>query len=285
MNNTIAVQVIHAKDADQHLGYLSGILENLKKENRIGSYSHIAHDTVTDSQFETLGEEDMVVTMLTKGLIGLQVGIEQTLIAVKQTVPKYKMVEIIVDNVPYHPDFIALPSSLEPIRDSENMDAVWQGIEEKFKVLFPAPTPAPVPPVPAPSTWKKYLPYIFGLLALLCIVFVLFKYLGLSDVKIAKKAADTTVEVEKVSEKAEFIVEDVFSITGRGTVATGKVIKGTFKKGDQLYINDSENPIMCTGIEKFRKITDVANEGDEVGLLLRGITKNDVKRGDKIVIR
>jgi len=76
-------------------------------------------------------------------------------------------------------------------------------------------------------------------------------------------------------------VEDVFSITGRGTVATGRVERGAVKVGDKLErigIRDTAETVV-TGVEMFRKILDQAEAGDNVGLLLRGIEKDDVERG------
>ena len=77
-------------------------------------------------------------------------------------------------------------------------------------------------------------------------------------------------------------VEDVFSITGRGTVATGRVERGTVKMGDTVEIiglTDERKTTVITGVEMFRKLLDSAEAGDNVGLLLRGIDKKGVERG------
>jgi elongation factor Tu len=76
-------------------------------------------------------------------------------------------------------------------------------------------------------------------------------------------------------------VEDVFSITGRGTVATGRVERGTIKVGDKIErvgIRESVETVV-TGVEMFRKLLDQAEAGDNVGLLLRGMDKKDMERG------
>jgi elongation factor Tu len=76
-------------------------------------------------------------------------------------------------------------------------------------------------------------------------------------------------------------VEDVFSITGRGTVATGRVERGTVKVGDDVELvglKDTRKSVV-TGVEMFRKLLDRAEAGDNIGCLLRGIEKNDVERG------
>ncbi len=81
-------------------------------------------------------------------------------------------------------------------------------------------------------------------------------------------------------------VEDVFSITGRGTVATGRIERGVINTGDPVEIigMGAENlKSTCTGVEMFRKILDRGEAGDNVGLLLRGIEKTDIRRGMVIV--
>jgi elongation factor Tu len=76
-------------------------------------------------------------------------------------------------------------------------------------------------------------------------------------------------------------VEDVFSITGRGTVATGRIERGKVKTGDEVALIgfNSDKKSVVTGVEAFRKLLDDGHAGDNVGLLLRGIDKKDVERG------
>lgn len=76
-------------------------------------------------------------------------------------------------------------------------------------------------------------------------------------------------------------VEDVFSISGRGTVATGRVERGQLKVNDKLErvgIRETKE-VVCTGVEMFRKILDEAEAGDNIGVLLRGIKKDEIERG------
>ena len=80
-------------------------------------------------------------------------------------------------------------------------------------------------------------------------------------------------------------VEDVFSISGRGTVATGRVERGTVKVSDPVEIvglKEEKGTSVVTGVEMFRKILDYAEAGDNVGLLLRGIAKNEIERGQVV---
>ena len=76
-------------------------------------------------------------------------------------------------------------------------------------------------------------------------------------------------------------VEDVFSITGRGTVATGRIERGIVKVGEEVQVvgYNSERKTIVTGVEMFRKLLDEGQAGDNVGLLLRGIDKNEIERG------
>ncbi|WP_445593873.1 elongation factor Tu [Bacillus velezensis] len=77
-------------------------------------------------------------------------------------------------------------------------------------------------------------------------------------------------------------VEDVFSITGRGTVATGRVERGQVKVGDEVEIiglQDENKKTTVTGVEMFRKLLDYAEAGDNIGALLRGVAREDIQRG------
>jgi elongation factor Tu len=77
-------------------------------------------------------------------------------------------------------------------------------------------------------------------------------------------------------------VEDVFTITGRGTVATGRVERGQLRTSDEVEIvglKDESSKTVVTGIEMFRKILDYAEAGDNIGALLRGVQRSDIERG------
>jgi elongation factor Tu len=98
------------------------------------------------------------------------------------------------------------------------------------------------------------------------------------------EAVDTWIELPPRDVDKEFLmpVEDVFSITGRGTVATGRIETGVINSGDDVEISGMiETPLKSTvtGVEMFRKILDRGEAGDNVGLLLRGVEKSAIKRG------
>jgi elongation factor Tu len=97
-------------------------------------------------------------------------------------------------------------------------------------------------------------------------------------------AVDAYIPIPKRENEKPFLmpVEDVFSITGRGTVATGRIETGIVKTGDELELiglGATKRKSVCTGVEMFRKILDEGEAGDNVGLLLRGVDKKEIKRG------
>ncbi len=105
-----------------------------------------------------------------------------------------------------------------------------------------------------------------------------------NTVKELMDAVDNYIEIPPREVDKDFLmpVEDVFSITGRGTVATGRIESGVINSGDEVQImgmGDEDQKSVVTGVEMFRKILDRGEAGDNVGLLLRGIEKTDISRG------
>ena len=100
-------------------------------------------------------------------------------------------------------------------------------------------------------------------------------------------AVDSYIPIPVRDNEKPFLmpVEDIFSITGRGTVATGRIETGVIKVGEEMEIiglGEKPRKTTCTGVEMFRKLLDSGEAGDNVGLLLRGIDKKEVKRGQVI---
>ena len=104
-----------------------------------------------------------------------------------------------------------------------------------------------------------------------------------SKVKELMDAVDSFIPEPKRAVDKPFLmpVEDVFSITGRGTVATGRIEAGVIKVNEEMEIvgMGSDMKSVCTGVEMFRKLLDQGEAGDNAGLLLRGIEKEQIKRG------
>ena len=104
------------------------------------------------------------------------------------------------------------------------------------------------------------------------------------SIKELMTAVDSWIEIPPRDNEKPFLmsIEDVFTITGRGTVATGRIETGIINTGDEVDIigmQDEKVNSTITGVEMFRKILDRGEAGDNVGLLLRGVDKNDIKRG------
>jgi elongation factor Tu len=108
-------------------------------------------------------------------------------------------------------------------------------------------------------------------------------------VKELMTAVDTWIEIPPRDNEKPFLmsIEDVFTITGRGTVATGRIETGIINTGDDVDIIGMKSELISstiTGVEMFRKILDRGEAGDNVGLLLRGIDKKDIQRGMVIAL-
>ncbi len=107
--------------------------------------------------------------------------------------------------------------------------------------------------------------------------------LGKGSIDVLMKALDVDIPEPKRAIEGDFLmsIEDVFSISGRGTVVTGRIDTGIVKVGEEIEIvglKDTQKTI-CTGVEMFRKLLDQGQAGDNVGVLLRGTKKEDVQRG------
>ena len=106
---------------------------------------------------------------------------------------------------------------------------------------------------------------------------------GEKIVELMKQVDEWVPQPERDTDKPFLMpIEDVFSITGRGTVATGRVERGVVKTGDNVEIvglSEQARTVVVTGVEMFRKLLDEAQAGDNIGALLRGVTREDIERG------
>ena len=107
--------------------------------------------------------------------------------------------------------------------------------------------------------------------------------IGESSIRALLAAVDEYIPTPERAKDQPFLmpVEDVFSISGRGTVATGRIERGVVKVGEELEIVGirANKKTVCTGVEMFRKLLDSGEAGDNVGLLLRGIERDGIERG------
>ncbi|HET8737045.1 MAG TPA: hypothetical protein VFM69_10640, partial [Pricia sp.] len=137
MNGLKTIQIIHAGDADQHLGHLGVICERLQTEKRITGYSRMSSTTVGTTSFSGLGEGDMVIMLLSDGMESKRASLERSLFDASSRQPLLKVVEILVDQVVFNPRFIVLPIDLRPIRLRRDMDATWFQIGRELGNYFP----------------------------------------------------------------------------------------------------------------------------------------------------
>ena len=107
--------------------------------------------------------------------------------------------------------------------------------------------------------------------------------IGVKAIRALMEAVDTYIPIPDRATDKPFLmpVEDVFSISGRGTVATGRIEQGVIKVGEEIEIIGLRvnKKTICTGVEMFKKLLDNGQAGDNVGLLLRGVEKTDIERG------
>jgi elongation factor Tu len=107
---------------------------------------------------------------------------------------------------------------------------------------------------------------------------------GVDSILKLMEAVDSYIEIPERQIDKPFLmpVEDVFSISGRGTVVTGRVERGIVKVGDEIEIiglRDKKEKTTVTGVEMFRKLLDEGRAGDNVGALIRGVARDEVERG------
>ena len=111
--------------------------------------------------------------------------------------------------------------------------------------------------------------------------------IGESSIRALMEAVDTYIPMPERAVDKPFLlpIEDVFSISGRGTVVTGRIERGVVNVGDELSIVGIKDTAKttCTGVEMFRKLLDRGEAGDNVGVLLRGIDRESVERGQVLV--
>lgn len=264
METNRIIQIIHAKDADQHLGNLRDILEELKNENRINSYTTVGSVAVEVNSFQNVSAGDMVILLLTYGLEKDKSKVEEILLQLKVKKPDCNIAEIIVDNIPYEPQFITFPADLQPIRSREDMDTVWQRIQKDLKDLFPTRE------VKTKSILKKnkILKYLIIGLILTGSVYIL----TLADNEPSGVIEVNNVQVDRIENNRRAIMN------GRVTTINGRVKTGIIRKHKHFYVNGSETDSFNAHLDdpEFRVGNEIKlrvynqnwsnklNEGDEL---------------------
>ena len=191
MENPKTVQVIHAMDAQQHLGHLSEILDTLKEEHRIENYLTTSSGMIDQSSLGELKGADMLVVLLTHGILPVQSTVEGVLRELKAESPLTRIIQIRVDGVSFDSQFTILPSDQQSIRSHRDMDAEWFTIGTVLKNHFPIPEK----PAIESTALKKYRPYILMVFAL---VFIYFFFNNL------KPRIPKNVTLENFADKFDF---------------------------------------------------------------------------------
>ncbi len=164
------IQLIHASDAPQHTGELKSILLRMKSEKRISDFSAL-DISASPGNFSFKSEDHQgIIVLLTNEIESERTEIEKLLKNITLEKQDIKLIEIIVDNLPYHNNFISFPEDLLPIRSRVDMNAVWNGIGRDLQAIFPRPEPKVEPSISPKPDLKKYL----KLAALTVLAFLLF---------------------------------------------------------------------------------------------------------------
>ena len=155
------IQVVHASDAPQHTGELKTILQRLKAENRIADFAALDVSENLDGISFKNEDHQGIIVLLTNEIERARTKIETVLKNITREKQDIKLIEIIVDNLPYHNNFISFPQDLLPIRSRDDMNLIWNGIEQDLRAIFPKPIAQEVIETPKPRTdSKKYLKLI-----------------------------------------------------------------------------------------------------------------------------
>lgn len=276
MEQLPTIYLIHASDAPQHEAKLLEIIQNLTAENRIQGFSTLAPDNEMASLKGSMLEKDLILVLLTNKLEPKKDEVENRIKDLAANRPGIEIAEILIDNVKYDNSYITFPVDLRPIRDREDMDATWSKIEENLKEMFPVQKNEE----PVPFDWQKYLK-----IAIPVIIFVIAIFWWSPWERDSGTAISTNSRaVEEATEEFAFLfeIEDVFSITGRGTVVTGRISRGVINEGDEVVISGGEEEPMqtiVTSIQRSGNSIENASAGETVGLLLRGIDRSQVQNG------
>ncbi len=153
---------IHGADAPQHLGKIQQIAQKFRQQQRITDFIPLSTQDALTSLSEKFRQDDLIILLLTYELEPKRKEITSLLSQIKIKFPESRIGEIIIDNIPFVNDYITLPMDLKPIRDAQDMDAVWTEIEKNLSQILPS----------SPVVWKKYIKYAALVIVALVALFV-----------------------------------------------------------------------------------------------------------------
>lgn len=151
-----AIYTIEASDAPQQTDRLREILQNLETENRVRGFTVLGAEDELSSITDNMGEEDLILIVLSRQLEEHKKRIENRFKALKSRMPGVRVAEILVDNIVYDNEFITFPTDLRPIRNREDMDDAWSSIKMSLNDMFPAKKKQVQIDQPDPPPVKSY---------------------------------------------------------------------------------------------------------------------------------
>jgi PKD repeat protein len=195
MPNLPSVYLIHGSDAPQHTAKMKEILQELVKENRIKAFKTLESKTEWVLPSDELVDRDLIIVLLTDQIANYHLAGTRGLRDLQAKTKQLKVMEIIVDNVPYDDSFIIAPVSTEPIRASPEIDEIWAGIKKDLLLMFPALVPGRVSPS---HDYKKYIKYAAAVVILGLIIFAIAKITGRKpEVSFTYEVRDVTLKEKK----------------------------------------------------------------------------------------
>ncbi len=198
------VHVVHAHDAPQHLSTLNGILDKLLNEKRIEGFS--SHDGRALELVNEICHQDMILVLLTEGIVVDKPLVEKYLLQLRDKWSDLMIVQILVDNIPYHNSFTVFPEELIPICEYDDMNAAWGRIGLQLQEIFPQ----------RKSDKMKYMLITFGAVLLVSIGIIIGNIHWQPDpVKIPP--TQPYLVVNNANHKISYHVEDemlILTITG-----------------------------------------------------------------------
>ena len=135
---------IHSSDAGQHLDKIEQFAKKYQEQNRVSGFVPLLAENVDDSILQKVEGKSLITVLLTSGLEARQAALGKILSQLKTKFPDLPIAEILIDNMQYEKEYITLPTDLRPIRDREDKEQVWAGIEGTLEQLIPRPQSFPM---------------------------------------------------------------------------------------------------------------------------------------------
>ncbi|GGB82375.1 hypothetical protein [Dyadobacter sediminis] len=238
------IYLVHASDAPQHLSRLKKILQELASKRSIGDFVSLDSNQNYALPEENIRENDMVIILLSNGFTateGLKEAVEKRMSDLAAKNRSLKLVEIIIDSIPFDKNFMILPEDLQPIREQADMDSVWTHIKSRLEQLYTAGK--------KPVNYRKYLLYAATALVLFLIIRWLLSppdYLSVYD--------DAAVETETTAETKPYEKLGEFTYGGAGVESITSAV-ATPDGGALLAGSSSSDPTNGKSDFKVVKIT------------------------------